>query len=69
MGKRYVDNVSALSNLFPYPLSDLVVACSVSCQTDLTNRRCHPRSGLPVPTSIAVAFVVLPKLFDREISA
>jgi hypothetical protein len=61
MGKRHVANLAALigCDLFTYPLSDLAVACIVACQTDHTNRRRHPRSGLPLSASIITAFLVL----------
>src|SRR5215469_2528319 len=67
MRKCYVANLSALvgCDLFPRPLSDLAVACAVACQTDHTDRRRYPRSGLLVPASIIVAFLVLPNSTRR----
>src|SRR6516162_862322 len=61
-GNGYVANLSALvgCDIFPHPLSDLAVACTVACQTDHTDRRCYPRSGLPIPASIVIAFLMLP---------
>ena len=61
-GECYVANLFALvgCDLFPRPLSDLAVACAVACQTDHTDRRRYPRSGLPIPASIVIAFLVLP---------
>jgi hypothetical protein len=67
MRKCYVANLSALvgCDLFPRALSDLAVACAVACQTDHTDRRRYPRSGLPIPASIGIAFLVLPNSTRR----
>ena len=61
MGECYVANLSASvgCDLFPHPLSDLAIACAVACQTDHTDRRCYPRSCLPIPASIVIAFLAL----------
>ena len=60
-GKCHVGNLPTLTgrDLFPYPLSDLAVACAVACPTDHPNCRGHLRSGLPFSASIVVAFLVL----------
>ena len=62
-GKYYAVNLPAhiSCDLFPHPLFDLAVACAVACQTNYTDRRPHPRSGLRIPASIVIAFLVMPK--------
>jgi hypothetical protein len=62
-GKCYVVNLPAhiSGDIFPHPLFDLAVACAVACQTNHTDHRRHPRSGLPFPASIVIAFLVVPK--------